>query len=141
MRIRHKQQGLSSLGWLVVIAVFGFCLTSLFKLGPHYLEHYYVQTALKTLAKQYPDFQSQKNAEIKNVLTRFMDMNNVRDPQAREFDIVKLDGRKLVNSNYEIRVPFMGNVDVVLNFKSQLNSEHPEQCCKYTIDVGEKAKK
>ncbi|MEO0443313.1 MAG: hypothetical protein AAFZ92_06165, partial [Pseudomonadota bacterium] len=46
-----QQSGLSLLGWLVVICIFGFLLMTVSKLGPHYVDNRYVVQVLKALGE------------------------------------------------------------------------------------------
>lgn len=115
-----QQRGLSSLGWLVVLAVVGFFLTTLLKLGPLYLDNYFVAAAVESLKSE--DIHNLDSIGIRRKLDNQFIVNNVRDIDPASISVVREKTRTLVNVDYERRVPFMGNVDVVVKFTNQYDS-------------------
>ena len=129
MKLLKKQQGLSAIGWLVVISIFGFCLLVLAKLGPHYLDNRYVVATLKTLADD-PTFPRMTVSEVKSKLSKTFQINNVRGKPTKSVKVTKKAQKILVIIEYEERLNLLHNVDVVLVFKHQLDSTEPELCCR-----------
>jgi len=129
----RRQKGIGSLGWLVILALAGFGLMCLFRLGPAYWDNRYIVTALKSLSKK-PDLTSMTKNEINTDLRNFATINGVRGDEAGSFKIIRKKDRMIVNSVYEKRVHLFFNIDVVMSFKNQLDSSNPEACCKYLIN-------
>jgi len=48
---RHRQQGLSSVGWIAIAGIFGFLLITFFKVFPMYYDSYRVKAALESLSQ------------------------------------------------------------------------------------------
>ncbi|TVZ38503.1 uncharacterized protein DUF4845 [Alteromonadaceae bacterium 2753L.S.0a.02] len=134
MRSLKKQAGIGALGWLTILAIAGFVLTCFFKLGPHYLDNLSIVDALKTLGEQNQSIDNMDKTEITKILSNYTMINNVRGQEAQSFKIVRKKGRTLVNSEYEVRVPFMLNIDVVLSFRKQFDSANPDLCCEFLIE-------
>lgn len=109
------QQGMSSLSLLVLLAVIGFFLTALFKLGPLYLDNYFVSAAIKSLKND--KIHDISDAQIRRTLDKLFTINGVRDITAREVKVDRQKTHTIVSMEYEKRVAFMGNVDVVVKFK------------------------
>ncbi len=124
-----KQSGLSTLGWLMAIAVFGFVLMCGFKMGPVYLDNGFVVGALKSLADSESDLNQLSNSAIRKKLNSMFMINNIRGDVTKQVKIVREKNRVLVNINYEKRVPLFYNVDVVMTFNNQLDSSRPGECC------------
>jgi Domain of unknown function (DUF4845) len=124
-----KQRGLSTLGWLMTIAVFGFVLMCGFKMGPVYLDNSFVVGALKSLAESESDLKQLSNRDIRTKLNKMFAINNIRGDVTKQVKIVREQNRVLVNINYEKRVPLFYNVDVVMTFNNQLDSSRPGECC------------
>ncbi|MGK2913709.1 MAG: DUF4845 domain-containing protein [Porticoccaceae bacterium] len=116
----HQQLGLSSLGWLFMLAIVGFFLTALLKLGPLYLDNYFIASAVQSLDKE--DIQNKEVSEIRRKLDNEFTVNNVRDISVADVQVVRGKGHTLVKVNYEKRVPFMGNVDIVVKFANEYDS-------------------
>lgn len=134
MRSLKNQVGLSSLGWLFILLVGGFTLACFFKLGPHYLDHHYIDVSLSALMEQGKDLDEMDEDDIIRQLNKFMMVNNVRGKEASAFKVVRKSDRTLVNNEYEVRVPMFVNIDAILTFRSQLDSSKPENCCEFLIE-------
>ena len=48
---RHSQQGLTTIGWIVVIAIFGSIVLTSFKILPMYLEFFNVKAVMEAVAQ------------------------------------------------------------------------------------------
>ena len=130
---RTRQQGLSALGWLLVIMVAGFALLCAFRVAPPYFDNIYVKDALKSLIElENPStgFDNVTNEAIKKHLGNYFLINNVRGEATRAIEIERTRRKFLVNINYEVRVPLIYNIDVVMTFANQFDSAQPEACCK-----------
>lgn len=127
------EKGVSAVVALAVLAVLMVIFFSI-KLIPEYLENMYVQDALKFVAKNNPKLEEMDEADIKSALSKYMTVNAVANSHAKSFKIYRLPDRMLVNTNYEIRVPMIHNIEAVLVFKNQLDTSNPDACCEYLIE-------
>lgn len=116
----RKQNGLSAVGFLVVLAIGGFVLTALFKVGPLYLDNYFVQGAMNTLADE--NIHEMTDARIRRKISNSFTINNVRNVDVKKVQIEREKTRTLVTLDYETRVNFMGNLDVVVVFNNVYDS-------------------
>ena len=111
-----KQRGLSTLGWLGVIAVGGFALTALFKLGPIYLENWTIHKLMVQIQDD-PAAGKMSVAEIRDKLQKKLTINGVQQISIRDIKFKREQGRgTLIDASYEVRVPFMFNIDAVVKF-------------------------
>lgn len=118
--LARKQRGLSALGFLVVLAIGGFFLTALFKVGPMYLDNYFVQGAMNTLADE--NVHEMTDARIRRKISDSFTINNVRNVDVKQVNIAREKTRTLVTLEYEKRVNFLGNLDVVVAFNNVYDS-------------------
>lgn len=121
-------------GWLFIIAVFGFCLTIVSKMGPAYIDAHFVEEGLQSLAEN-AQIREMSNTEIKRELDKFFTINNVRGEPTKAVKIIRGADSTLVSINYELRQPLFKNVDVVMIFDKQLNTAKPELCCEPLVDL------
>ncbi|QIL88876.1 DUF4845 domain-containing protein [Microbulbifer sp. SH-1] len=133
-RLLRAQRGMSYWGWLLVIAVFGFGLTVVSKLGPAYIDAHFVEEGLHSLS-QNSSIREMSNTEIKRELDRYFTINNVRGEPTQAVKIIRGADSTLVSINYELRQPLFHNVDVVMKFDKQLNTAKPELCCEPLVDI------
>ncbi len=110
------QHGMSSLSMLVLLAVIGFFLTALFKIGPLYLDNYFVAASIKSLKNE--KIHEISDVQIRRTLDKLFTINGVRDITAREVKVDRQKTNTIVSMAYEKRVPFMGNIDVVVKFNN-----------------------
>ncbi len=130
MRLKQKQKGLSTLGWLVAISMFGGLIFIGVKLAPHYAENQYFIQSLRNLGEVPGGIESLSTTEIRGQLSRFFVVNGVRSKGANDVEVERLNDRVLVKINYEVRVPLFYNIDAMLTFNNVLDSKFPGECCK-----------
>ena len=115
MQTSNKQQGMTLISLLIVLAVCGFLLMLLLKIGPIYLDHSKVTNALNAI-KETTDITTKTPAEIKEILRKRFDTSYVSDVTEKDAEILK-DGAYLkIEMNYEIVKPIFGNLSVVVAF-------------------------
>lgn len=124
----RRQQGLSSLGWLIAITIVGLTLTIAAKLVPFYLDNRFVVSALKTLAED-SSFPKMTPSQVRTKLNKTFTINAIRGKPVKALKVSKKKNVTLVTINYEERVNILLNVDAVLTFNHVLDSTRPELCC------------
>lgn len=116
MTLASKQQGLSILSILIIVLVFGFFLTATVKLLPIYMESWTIKKAVSDVveANQGKTFSVKS---IRSQIDKKYTINQIRGRSARDVKITRQkSGLYLVDANYEERVPFIQNIDVVVKF-------------------------
>jgi len=117
-----KQKGMSTASLLIVLAVAGIGLMALFKIGPHYLDNYFVGGALDSLSKD-PKWHEQPNRSINSALQRQFTVNNIRDIKQEDISIVRGNGKVILTIAYERRGNFLGNLDYVVSFENTVEGQ------------------
>ena len=131
---------MNSLLLLFVLASLGFFLTCFFKVGPAYLDNYYIVAALRSFAEDHPDDLAQLSREtIRSELNKFYTINNVRGEAAKALHVERRQEKTIITVAYETRIPFLFNTDVVVKFNNVLDSSRPDECC--SVSETESAKK
>jgi hypothetical protein len=123
-----QQKGLSSIGWLSVIILFGAIFTIVAKLAPFYLDNRFVVSTLQGLADD-PTFPKMTSSQVRSKLTKTFRLNNIRGKAVDSVKVLKKKNITLVTIEYEERINIVYNIDVVLIFNSLLDSSRPEECC------------
>ncbi|AVO51746.1 uncharacterized protein DUF4845 [Ectopseudomonas oleovorans] len=125
MTFARSQQGLSILGWLVVLAVVAFFASTAFKVLPHYLDY-------MSMEKIITSVETDKAADVRTLnefythVSKGMQVNNIRDLNMRDALQVKVENNEfLVHLKYEKREPLIENLDLVVNFDKEFRVRMP----------------
>ncbi|MFI8747455.1 DUF4845 domain-containing protein [Pseudomonas sp. NPDC077186] len=125
MTFARSQQGLSILGWLVVLAVVAFFASTAFKVIPHYLDYMSMEkiiTSVETDAAQ----DVRTVGDFYGHVSKGMQVNNIRDLDLRDVVKVKVENNEfLVHLKYEKREPLIENLDLVVNFDKEFRVRMP----------------
>ncbi|SDJ56364.1 DUF4845 domain-containing protein [Microbulbifer yueqingensis] len=130
----HRQRGMSYWSLILIIAGAGFILTCVSKMGPGYIDAYYVDQGLKKLAEQ-DNLRDMTRGQIKQELNKYFLINNVRGQPTESVQIIRGADSILISVDYEVRQPLIHNVDVVMRFNKQLNTAKAELCCEPLVDL------
>jgi len=113
---QHKQRGLSALGILLILTIGGFFLTIATTIGPLYLDNSFVNAALQSLSSE--PIHKLSDGKIRRRLQDSFTINNVRDVNAKDTVIERKKTATTVSLDYERRVHFFANVDIVVVFEN-----------------------
>lgn len=117
MKSLAKQRGVSFLGWLIIIAIGGFLLMVGFKVAPLYLDNKFVNAALGDMAATSDKAIAIQDA--RNKLAKSFQLNNVRDLDLKSLAKERRGKEVLLTFNYEKRINFAGNLDIVVSFTNE----------------------
>lgn len=129
---RQYQTGAGLIYWIVCIAVVAFIATFLIRVVPFYLDNRLIQTGLKALVKDGDRLHELNDEEIRKRLYNFYNINNIRSNAPNKglsIDRTRSD-RVIVKVDYEERVAFFANIELLLTFENHLDSSLPDFCCR-----------
>ncbi len=106
---RRSQRGLSSVGWIGVVAIFGLLLITFFKVFPMYYENFKVKNALKGLAQDSTVDVKSKRAIWESLQKRLF-VDEVRSVKREDITIERVDNKTTVTITYETRDNYIGNL-------------------------------
>ncbi|MCY7354016.1 MAG: DUF4845 domain-containing protein [Lysobacter sp.] len=112
---RHAQQGLTLIGFLIVLAVVGLGAYIGMKLFPMYQEFYSVKSSLKGLSNE-PGIAGQAPEKIQDLFFRRLYINYSENVKPENVKLTRIDKGWKMDVNYEVRKPMIYNIDVVGKF-------------------------
>ena len=113
MNTFRRQRGVSALGVMVTVGMFGFILMCAMRLFPTYMEGRGVKQAIETVLEK-EDIPESSLHEIRRRLERSFLTNQIDTIYARDI-IIKRDGDLIqVDATYESRIPLVANIDAVV---------------------------
>lgn len=117
MQSLKRQNGMTAIGWLIVLALIGFFVLLTLRMLPSYLEYYKVVSTLDSLEKE-PGLESP--AAIKKLIERRFDISYVESIQPEDV-VIKASGPNFrVIADYESRKHIFANVDVIMSFYKEV---------------------
>lgn len=118
--MKKYQSGLSSISLLLVLVGGAFVLMAAFKVGPLYIDNYFVKSSVDAL--QDEDVRQMSNRAIVTALDRYFLINGVRDIDSSIIKIERNETSTVVKVDYEKRINFIGNLDVVVRFENHYDT-------------------
>jgi len=115
--MRKTQQGITLLGFIIVLGVVGLFAYVGMKLFPMYSEYYSVRSALKGLANE-PGIANTEPRRIQDLFFRRLYVNYSENVKPEHVKIKRVGAGWQIDVKYEVRRPLMGNLDVVGRFES-----------------------
>lgn len=114
MKLIKNQRGASLIGRLIVVALFVFFAMFVFKLFPSYMQNFTIRSTLEGLKED--GLQEVTAGNIRQSIQRRFKINNVQDVTPDQVAISREADLYRVSVDYEVRVPFVFNVDLVARF-------------------------
>jgi len=113
----RKQRGVTTIGWIFLLAPMAVVLYAGIRVAPEYLNFYKVVTALSETATQLKADEALSPSAIRNAIERRFDTGYVDEPTAKDIVILKVDEGWSMTADYEKTVPLFGNLHLLLVFK------------------------
>lgn len=117
MQSLKRQNGMTAIGWLIVLALIGFFVLLTLRMLPSYLEYYKVVSTLDSLQKEGT---MSSPAEIRRLIDRRFNISYVEAIQPKDVIIKPVGPNYQVIADYESRKHIFANVDVVMSFYKEV---------------------
>ena len=118
---KNKQHGMTFIGILIVLAIVAFFAIVVIRLLPMYQEYYGVLSILETMKPEMRDRELIKSETMRLLNARF-DTGYVFSVKKENIQLHRNRGNTAVKKiviEYEVREPFIGNIDVVGTFHAE----------------------
>lgn len=114
-KIKERQAGLTLISMLLILSIVAFFTLAVLRLYPVYLDYFKVRSHMKSVAAD-PEADTYTAADIKKTLIKRFEIDNVTTVPSESVKIVSDTNKKLIEVNYEVRVNFLSNIDLVVVF-------------------------
>ena len=119
MQSFSKQHGLTTISWIVVIAIAALFAIFLLRLIPIYIDGYSVGSAVKNM-KTEKKYVNSSVRGIKKALLRNLNINSVYSVNAEDIYVTKKGDNIIVEVDYEVREKIVGNLDFIVSFHKEV---------------------
>lgn len=118
--MKKRQQGISIVGWLVNLLIISVLLTFAVRMAPHYTDDWAVQDVVNSLSDRV-GYDSATVAEVRGWIEQGLARSNiVLDDDA--VSVSRYNGVVMVDIDYERRIKFFHNVELVMTFGHNWNA-------------------
>ena len=114
-----NQQGLTFISLVFILGLIGFFVLLGLKIGPIYLNHSKVVSALADI-KKTTDIEVQSESEIRNSLSKRFDINYIDDVTQDDITITRHGNYLKVVIEYEVARKIVGNLSVLVEFNDNI---------------------
>ena len=112
--MRRRQEGVTTLGWIVLLTPFAIVLYAAIRLTPVYLNYMKVVRALEQAAS---DNRSATDAQpIRSSIDKRFDIDLVQFPTSQDVKIRRDGSAWVIEAAYEDEVPLIANVTLHVSF-------------------------
>ena len=114
--MRRAQQGVTLIGFLLMLVLAGCIAYLAMRTVPAYTEYFSVVSALKGVAQE-PGVETMDPDRIHNLLGRRFNVSYVETIDHKDVKIIRDTNGMRLSVDYEVRKPVAYNVDLVVHFE------------------------
>lgn len=122
--MRHRQQGMSIIMLLLVIGLVGLIAKFGIAIIPAYMDYMTLDKTIKAMMRE-TQVDSQTPSDVQRALLSRFQVNNIPEKMLDSLKVTKEGNVTSIALDYEVRQPFLGNVDVIVHFQHNYSSDKP----------------
>lgn len=122
--MRNAQQGASYIAILFGVVVFALVVKAIIAIWPAYWDDRVINNQIEELIKDSPA--DITPAKFNQQMEQRLNMNNIKDLNFKDIAKVSTEHGLNVNTHYEVRKPFLLNIDLVLKFEKSFDQRSPQ---------------
>ena len=114
-RLLRRQQGMTTLGVVILVAFIGIFAFAVMRLVPVYLNHMKVASIVSGVVQEFDGAGATSNMIRRSISNRF-DIEMVSEIHAKDVMVTKVNGGYEVAAVYSHKAPFIANISFVVDF-------------------------
>lgn len=111
----RRQKGLSTVGIIVVVGIFGLLVVTFFKVFPMYYGNFKLKSTLQAM-QQDSELDPKSKRAIWESLQKRLFINEVRSITREHVKMERKDGKTTITVSYETRDHYIGNLFIGATF-------------------------
>ncbi|MCH7881107.1 MAG: DUF4845 domain-containing protein [Proteobacteria bacterium] len=116
---RHRQKGLSSVGWLALAGIFSLLIISVIRVLPIYMENFTIKSVLTSIQEDAKIDPKSRRA-IWDSINKRLYINEIRSIKREHVKMTRKNGKTTVTISYETRRPYIGNLFIGATFSESV---------------------
>ncbi|MGB1272302.1 MAG: DUF4845 domain-containing protein [Endozoicomonas sp.] len=119
--MKRRQKGASAFGWLVALFIGGLLLSLALKVGPLYMDDLTVGKVISSLSDR-PGSNTASVTQVRSWIDKGL-QTNLAKLDRNEVKLSRENGQVRVDIDYERRINYLYNIDLVLTFNHYWKAE------------------
>lgn len=112
---RHSQKGLTTIGWILVIAIFGGIVLTGLKILPMYLDYFNVKSVVDSVAND-PAIDPKSKRDLWDSISKRLRINSVRYIKREDVGFSRKEGVTTITVDYKVEKPYIAQLYLVAKF-------------------------
>ena len=112
---RNRQEGMTTLGLIILLSFVAIFAFAFLRLTPIYLNYFKVVGVVDGVYEEF-DSQGATAAAIRTSIRRRFDIESVSEIEAKNVKLEAVDGGYKVTANYDHTAPFVSNIYFTVKF-------------------------
>ena len=115
MRTLKRQKGMSIPGMLIIAIMAGFYVMCFVKMVPHYFEYLSIKDIITQVSNEHEPGTTTVG-QVRRRIDNLFNTNQIYELGYEDVKIYNKAGKKYIDARYEVRLPVMWRIDMVLKF-------------------------
>lgn len=121
MLLKKKQEGLTAISLMAILAGIAFVVLIFLKIMPIYFDAFKVGDVVSSMADER-NLGEKTHSDIKTLILKRCDVNMVTDVKKEHITIKQKKNTLYIDVEYEVRRKLFGNLDVIVDFKKSVEA-------------------
>ncbi len=120
MKSLQRQQGMTTIGWILTFLLIAFFTLITLKIVPIYIDSFKAVSILDDMEKEAYEIGAMSPGEIVRTLEKRLTINMVQGVTSDDIYVERNGDSLTIGLDYEVRRNLLGNLDVVVSFEKSI---------------------
>lgn len=112
---RHSQKGMTTIGWIIVIAIFGSIVLTGLKILPMYLDYFNVKSVVDSVVTD-SSLDPKSKRDLWTAISKRLLINQVRGIQRENVSFSRKEGITTIVVDYNVEKPYIAQLYLGAHF-------------------------
>jgi len=120
MKSLQRQQGMTTIGWILTFLLIAFFTLIALKIVPIYIDSFKAVSILEDMEQDAYEVGAMSPGEIVRTLQKRLSINMVQGVTSDDIYVERNGDSMTIGLDYEVRRNLLGNLDVVVSFEKSI---------------------
>lgn len=105
----HSQKGMTTIGWIIIIAIFGSIVLTGLKILPMYLDYFNVKSVVDSVVND-PSIDPKSKKDLWDAISKRLLINQVREIKRENVSFSRKEGVTTIVVDYNVEKPYIAQL-------------------------------